>query len=67
MHPSVARSFDEIDAAVFSGDTFHTDRNDFNLFKETIERWARALPDIERELGEYDKEKRKASLCRSKR
>lgn len=62
MHPSVARALDEIDAAVFSGDTFHTDRKDFDLFKETIERWARALPDIERELGEYEKEKRKEGV-----
>jgi hypothetical protein len=62
MHPSVARALDEVDAAVFSGDTFHTSRRDFNVFKETIERWARALPDIERELDEYEKERRKVSI-----
>jgi hypothetical protein len=56
MHQVVARAFEEIDAAVFSGDEFHTDRADFNIFKEYVERWARALPSTEDALIYYEEE-----------
>ena len=54
MHPSVERAFEEIDAAVFSSDTFSTSREDFSVLKEYVERWARALPETESELRSYE-------------
>lgn len=56
MHQQVARGFEEIDAAVFSGDEFHTSRADFNIFKEYVDRWARALAATEDALIEYEEE-----------
>lgn len=64
MPQAVERAFEEIDAAVFSGDTFHTSREDFTELKEYVERWARALPEIESELRSHEIE---MSLCEDER
>lgn len=50
MHPNVARAFDEIDAALFSGDTFHNPQSLARL-KSMIERWQRAIPSIEARIS----------------
>jgi hypothetical protein len=42
MHPSVARAIQEIDAAVFNGDTFEEPEARKEL-QEYIERWSRRL------------------------
>lgn len=47
MHPSVARAIQEIDAAVFNGDTFEEDEARQELL-EYIDRWKRKLtPPVE--------------------
>lgn len=38
IHPSVENAFEEIDAAVFSGDTFHTWEGR-KMLREYLERW----------------------------
>lgn len=39
MHPKTLQSFDEIDAAVFSGDLLYTDSE---MFRDHLRRWIRA-------------------------
>lgn len=56
MHQAVARALEEIDAAVFSGDTFSTDRDDLFEFKYYLDRWVRALPNLEDELKFFEEE-----------
>lgn len=46
MHPSVSRAFEEIDAAIFSGDTFY-DPDALNKLKRMMDRWTRQLPHLE--------------------
>lgn len=46
MHESVENAIDEIDAAMFSGDTFHDDDNREEL-KKYIVRWNREIESIE--------------------
>lgn len=61
MHPIVARSIQEIDAALFNGDTFD-DLGDRAELVSYVERWAKELADLEhrarlKHLGEVlDKE-----------
>ena len=50
MHQVVARALEEIDAAVFSGDTFSTEGRDLAMFKDYLARWLRAIPDLENAL-----------------
>lgn len=45
MHPKVAGSIQEIDAALFNGDTFD-DPDDREEFARYVERWARELKDL---------------------
>jgi hypothetical protein len=54
MHRSIENALEEIDSAVFSSDTFHTSREDFSAFKEYVDRWVKALPEIESELRSYE-------------
>lgn len=42
MHPSIIEAIDEIDAAVFSGDTFINSYNRAQL-REQMSRWERGL------------------------
>ncbi len=44
LHPSVARAFEEIDAAMFSGDEFHNPEN-MKILMFYMGRWMRGLPD----------------------
>jgi len=46
MNPILYNSFEEIDAAFFSGDTFHSEE-DREQAKEYIERWQRELKVLE--------------------
>lgn len=54
MHQAIARAFEEIDAAVFSGDTFSTDWDSLAKLKMYVERWTRALPDLEDALMDFE-------------
>ena len=45
MHPSVERAIQEIDAAVFNGDTFEDPEARIEL-KAYLERWMRRLAEI---------------------
>lgn len=49
MHPNVARAIQEIDAAVFNGDTFEEPEARAELL-EYIERWRRNLETNEPEV-----------------
>ncbi len=42
LHPAVAHAFEEIDAGVFSGDTFHKDDTSLYLAAHA-QRWSRAM------------------------
>ncbi|AWY09226.1 hypothetical protein vBRpoSV10_104 [Ruegeria phage vB_RpoS-V10] len=42
MHPSVENALEEIDAAVFSGDTFVREENRV-ILQEYLGRWSRAM------------------------
>ena len=46
-------AFEDIDAAVFSGDTFSTDMDALLALRHYIGRWQRAIPDLEEQLVEY--------------
>ena len=46
MHPNVKKAFDEIDAAVFSGDTFFDAENLAEL-KRMLARWRAQVPWLE--------------------
>ena len=68
MHQAVARAFDEIDAAIFSGDTFSTSRRDLNELRDYLDRWSRALAGLEEDLITYEEEQglrraKPAKLC----
>jgi len=56
MHQAVARAFEEIDAAIFSGDTFSTDSMDLATLKGFLARWGDVIPQLEEELAEYETE-----------
>jgi hypothetical protein len=49
MHPNVARAIQEIDAAVFNGDTFEEPKARAELL-EYIERWSKQLKSDEPEI-----------------
>jgi hypothetical protein len=53
MHKSVEDAFDQIDAAIFSGDTFSTDGEDLRLLEYYLDRWQRAVPDLEDQLVKF--------------
>ncbi len=55
MHQAVKRAFEEIDAAIFSGDGFSTSRKDLNELRDYLDRWSRALGDLEIELTEFER------------
>lgn len=42
MHPSVTRAIEEIDAAIFSGDTFLNEENNAEM-RDMLDRWQRGL------------------------
>lgn len=68
MHQAVAIAFDEIDAAIFSGDTFSTSRRDLNELRDYLDRWSRALAGLEEDLITYEEEQgmrraKPAKLC----
>ena len=46
MHPAVAKSLEEIDAAVFSGDMLYVTRDRAEL-QRYVGRWVRALKESE--------------------
>jgi hypothetical protein len=54
MHQAVKRAFEEIDAAIFSGDEFSTSRKDLNELRDYLDRWSRALSMLETELLEFE-------------
>ena len=56
MHQAVARALEEIDAAVFSSDEFHVNREDFYTFKMYVERWVKAMSSTEEALLDYEEE-----------
>lgn len=45
LHPSTAQAFDEIDAALFSGDTFLSEAN-ASVLENFIQRWSRGLEEM---------------------
>ena len=53
MEKYLIDAFEEIDAAVFSGDTFSTDEDALLALKHYIGRWQRAIPDLQDQLEEY--------------
>lgn len=59
MHPSTARAFDEIDAALFSGDTFLSRDNAAHL-RRFLGRWDRGLTIIEDDHADEDAANRDA-------
>lgn len=48
LHPKVDEAFDEIDAAVFSGDSFH-DPDNLAELERYIARWSREIAVIRKE------------------
>ncbi len=46
MHPCVAAAINELDAAIFSGDTFFNTEN-LEELKRVLARWQRKIPDLE--------------------
>lgn len=42
MHPSILKAFDELDAAIFSGDSF-ADKQQRAKLRELMARWERGL------------------------
>jgi len=56
MHQAVARAFEEIDAAIFSGDTFSTSRKDLNELRDYLDRWSQALSGLEEDMVAYEAE-----------
>ena len=67
MHQAVARALEEIDAAVFSGDTFSTDRDAFGTLKDYIDRWSRAIPEMEDALISYEEDQGLRRFVRGQR
>ena len=67
MHQAVARALDEIDAAVFSGDTFSTDRDAFGTLKDYLDRWSRAVPEMEDALISYEEDQGLRRFVRGQR
>jgi hypothetical protein len=53
MERHLIDAFEEIDAAIFSGDTFSTDEDALLALKDYIGRWQRAIPALEEQLAEY--------------
>ncbi|AMO44161.1 hypothetical protein DSS3P8_103 [Roseobacter phage DSS3P8] len=53
MHPSVENALEEIDAAVFSGDTFVREENR-TILEEYMGRWARAMTSFAADEAEND-------------
>lgn len=51
LHPKVAESFDEIDAAIFSGDQFHN-KEDKDQLAYYVNRWKKELAYIEQHIRE---------------
>lgn len=51
MHPSIKNAIEELDAALFTGDTF-VDRDNRAVFKKTLGRWYRGVI----ELDQWDNE-----------
>jgi hypothetical protein len=51
MHPNDEEAFQTIDAAFFSGDTFH-DKVNLDLVKYFMERWQKEIKNIEKLNGE---------------
>jgi len=45
MHPKVADAFEQIDAAIFSGDEFFDPIN-LNVLTDYIQRWQRQIPHL---------------------
>lgn len=45
LHPKVAEAIQQIDAAIFSSDSFHTPEN-LRLLTLCLGRWTRAVPDM---------------------
>ncbi|WNL50704.1 hypothetical protein RPALISO_117 [Ruegeria phage RpAliso] len=55
MHPSVERAFEEIDAALFSGDTFHSPDN-LKVLENHLARWQRGAASVHQLLNESDED-----------
>lgn len=55
MHPSVARAFEEIDAAMFSGNTFMFPEN-LAVLEKYLGRWNRTLPSLQESVSDEDEE-----------
>lgn len=53
MHPSVTRAFDEIDAAIFSGDTF-IDPDALQKLEAMVARWQLAITSLKARAAELD-------------
>ena len=60
MPPSTVCAFDEIDAAMFSGDTFLSRENAAHL-RKYLNRWGRALASIEEDFADEDSADRDAA------
>jgi heme oxygenase len=60
LNPSTTRAFDEIDAAVFSGDAFLSRENAAHL-RKYLDRWDRALASIEEDFADEDSADRDAA------
>ena len=55
IHPSVTRAIDEIDAAIFSGDTFLNEENHAKMQK-MLNRWQRGLNEHKETIEELKNE-----------
>lgn len=60
MHPSTARAFAEIDAALFSGDTFISRAGAAHL-RKYLDRWGHGLSSIEEDHADEDSADRDAA------
>lgn len=55
MHPKVADAFEEIDAAIFSGDTFW-DKDNMDKLEKFLGRWYRGMVSTKQSVAECESE-----------
>lgn len=46
VHPDVAEAVEQIDAALFNGDSFHLEGN-ADVFEQVLQRWLRRIKEIQ--------------------
>ena len=53
LHPAIEDAFDEIDAAIFSGDAFHS-KDNIKRFEHFMDRWSKAMVRTKEAVGLAD-------------